>query len=68
MTDRAITLAMNKLEELSRDSFGRMDNNKAIDILNNSVMNGWQGLFPLQEQKKSKIEKRTSVIDEWRDA
>lgn len=52
MTERAIELAMKKLEELSALPFsGGMDNDLAIRILNQSVMNSWQGLFPLKEQK-----------------
>ncbi len=50
--DRAIELAIKKLEELSALPFSdSMDNDLAIQILNQSVMNSWQGLFPLKEQK-----------------
>jgi hypothetical protein len=48
MTDRAITLAQNKLEDLSGG-----DSSIAIEILNQSVLNGWQGLFPLKAESKS---------------
>ena len=52
MTDRAVELAIKKLEELSALPFSNsMDNDLAIRILNQSVMNSWQGLFPLKEQK-----------------
>jgi hypothetical protein len=44
MTDRAIELAINKLTELSNG-----DNNKAVKILERSIMNGWKGLFPLDD-------------------
>ena len=44
MTDRAIELAMNKLKTLSDN-----DNDKAIEIINQSIMNGWQGLFELKD-------------------
>lgn len=48
----AIELAIKKLEELSALPFsGGMDNDLAIQILNQSIMNSWQGLFPLKEQK-----------------
>lgn len=54
MTDRAIELAMKKMKELSTLPFSDgMDNDLAIRILNQSVMNSWQGLFPLKEQKTS---------------
>lgn len=47
-----IELAIKKLEELSALPFSKgMDNDLAIQILNQSVMNSWQGLFPLKEQK-----------------
>lgn len=51
MTDRAIELAIKKLQHLAVLPFSDlMDNKHAIQILNQSVMNGWQGLFPLKEQ------------------
>lgn len=54
MTERAVELAIKKLEELSALPFSdSMDNDLAIQILNQSIMNGWQGLFPLKEQKTS---------------
>jgi len=43
MTDRAIELAKNKLYKLSDDN-----NEKAIAILEQSVMNSWKGLFELK--------------------
>jgi len=58
MTDRAVELAIKKLEELSTLPFSdSMDNDLAIQILNQSVMNSWQGLFPLKEQKTSNTPK-----------
>lgn len=48
MTVRAIQLAMSKLEQLSGG-----DNDKAIRILNQSVMNSWKGLFELKGDKQS---------------
>lgn len=54
MTDRAITLAMNKLLDLATVPFSdRMDNDLAIKILEQSTMNCWQGLFPMKEDKQS---------------
>ena len=46
MTQRAIELAINKLNKLSG---GNSD--KAIQIINESIMNGWKGLFPLKEER-----------------
>lgn len=52
MTNRAVELAIKKLEELSALPFSDgMDNDMAIQILNQSIMNSWQGLFPLKEHK-----------------
>ena len=52
LTDRAVELAIKKLDDLSGG-----DNDKAIQIIEQSVMNSWQGLFPL------KFEKTTQGID-----
>jgi hypothetical protein len=46
MTDRAIALAIKKLDEMTHD------NDEKIEILNQSIMNGWAGLFPLKGDKK----------------
>lgn len=46
MTDRAITLAINKLNELSE---GNRDT--ALEILRQSVMNSWKGLYELKADK-----------------
>ena len=48
MTERAISLAINKLNDLSNG-----DNDKAIKILEQSIMNSWQGLFELKESPKN---------------
>lgn len=44
LTDRAIELAMKKLDELSNGN-----NDIAIKIIEQSIMNSWQGLFPLKD-------------------
>ena len=64
-TERAITLAMNKLDDLSGG-----DNDVAIQILEQSIMNSWQGLFPLKQpmNQDSKKQSSKSVYDEWRNA
>lgn len=48
MSDKAIELAMKKLNELSSGN-----NDTAIAILNQSIMNSWQGLFPLKQKNKT---------------
>ena len=45
MTDRAIKLMLNKLDELASN-----DDDK-IKILNQSIMNSWKGLFPLNNKE-----------------
>lgn len=53
-TERAIKLAISKLNDLARIPFSEsMDNDLAIKILNESIMNSWQGLFPLKGNGKS---------------
>ncbi len=64
MTDRAIELSVRKLEDLSKNAFGEMDEGMAIKILEQSIMNCWQGLFPLKEGQQT----RNNVYDEWRNA
>lgn len=50
MTDRAVTLAMNKLSNLAfQPSLNCMDNELAIKILEQSTMSGYLGLFPLKK-------------------
>lgn len=51
LTDRAAELAVKKLHELAAMPFGdEIDDELAVRILEQSVMNCWQGLFPLKEQ------------------
>lgn len=69
MTDRAITLAMNKLKELAAIPFSdSIDNDLAIKILEQSTMNCWQGLFPLKEERKTKSADSSDWVDKWRNA
>lgn len=58
MTDKAIDLAISKLMKLSNG-----DNDTAIEILNNSIVNGWKGLYPLKETKQET--KTTSIEKMW---
>lgn len=59
-TERAVKLAMDNLQKLSNG-----DNDVAIQIIEQSIMNSWQGLFPLKQEAKKQSK---SVFDEWRDA
>ena len=46
MTDRAVSLLINKLNDMSPSI------TEQIEILNQSIVNGWQGVFPLKDQKQ----------------
>ena len=59
MSDRAITLAINQLNKLSGG-----DNDRAIEIINQSILNGWQGLFELSN-KNSKNTQPQSLAEKW---
>ena len=56
MTDKAVQLAIKNLEKLSGG-----DNDKAIKILEQSVMNSWLGLFELKGDKQTP--QKTGGID-----
>ncbi|MGY5237622.1 hypothetical protein [Clostridium tertium] len=53
MTDRAMTILLNKLNKL-----GKSDNEK-IEILNQSIFNSWQGVFEL----KKRVIENSKTID-----
>lgn len=68
MTGRAVSLAMNKLQQLSEVPLSEeIDNNLAVKILEQSIMNSWQGIFPLKENG-AKEKQGSSILDEWRNA
>lgn len=46
MSDRAVTLMMNKLETLSHDKY------EQVQILNQSIMQGWTGVYELKGESK----------------
>ena len=63
MTERAVTLAMNKLKKLSEVPFAdSMDNDLAIQILEQSTMNCWQDLYPLKDNGNKRS---SSVGVDW---
>jgi len=47
MTDRAISLAVNTLTKLREEGY------EPGAVLDQSVMNSWQGLFPIQEDRRT---------------
>lgn len=62
MSDRAITLLLGKLNKMSNSV------QEQIEILNQSILNGWQGIFPLKNDsgsgKKSSFQGRNYDFDE----
>lgn len=48
MTDKAINLMLNKLDKLAASD------NKKIEILNQSIMNSWKGIFPIKNDNNEK--------------
>lgn len=57
MSDRAITLMMNKLESLSHDK------HEQVQILNQSIMQGWTGLYALKDDGKSRGQPRCAPVN-----
>ena len=49
MTDRAVELLIGKLDKLATRE------EEKIAILNQSIVNGWQGIFPLKEEDKPSL-------------
>ena len=66
MTDKAISLAMSKLKKLATVD-GYFDEQMAKDILDQSIMNSWKGLFPLTEDRRTGGSQNVSFIDVMRD-
>ena len=62
MSDRAITLLLGKLNKMSNSV------QEQIEILNQSILNGWQGIFPLKSDsgtgKKARFQGRNYDFDE----
>jgi len=47
MTDKAVELAIKKLEDLNLDGYDPKE------ILEQSILNSWQGLFPLKQEERN---------------
>ncbi|QNM06590.1 hypothetical protein [Qiania dongpingensis] len=64
MTDKAVELALKKLERLAPG-----DTDRQIRIIEQSIESGWSGLFPLSEERQSKRENGAFYDDmkEWVD-
>ncbi len=59
MTDRAITLLKNKLHTLATVD-GSFNRDRAIAILNQSVLNSWMSVYPLKENNATVKPKQNS--------
>lgn len=57
MTDKAKELLLSKLSKLAKTE------QEQIAILNQSIMNGWQGIFPLGGEKKQQSYNRPTAAD-----
>lgn len=54
MTDMAVERAISKLGKLASDPItGVMDNDLAIQIINRSILNNWQDLYPVKDRKET---------------
>ena len=42
-----------------------VDIGKAVEIINQSILNGWKGLFPLDRDKKARASPPKQEMDEW---
>lgn len=60
-TDRAITLAINKINDLAKRFDGTIDNEKAIKLIEQSILAGWTSIYPLKENTN----KATSGGIDW---
>lgn len=60
MTERAIQLAVKKLNSMSPDI------DEQVAIIEQSLVNGWQGLFPLKPEEKSKKQGEGQFYDDMK--
>ena len=59
LTARGLELIIKKLDKLSDKK------QEKIEILNNSIMNNWQGVFPLSDEQKKALTNANTKIDEY---
>ena len=62
LTDRALALTISELEKLAPG-----DDEKKIAILNQSIVRGWQGVFPLKDEHKQTSRFATPDYDAMED-
>jgi len=58
MTDAALKLTLKKLNKLTGLT---IDNETKIEILNQSIMNSWQGIFPLKQEQNTGYNKNVQA-------
>ena len=59
-TQRGEQSALHNLQKISGDDY-----KKAIQIINNSITHGWQGLFALKEQKTNRPKLNAQEAARW---
>lgn len=60
LTDRAIKLFLNRLDELTNDD------EEKIRIVQNSIMNGWKSFYPLKSDQNEQLNNKSSYnLDEY---
>ena len=68
MSERAIELAKNKLKSLAKIPFSDdIDIALAVQILDQSVFNSWQGLYPVK-QDAQRMNENKDILSEWRNS
>ena len=68
LTNKAVGLTKESLAKMAADENGKMDIEKAICILNQSVMNSWSGLYALKQPVQDRSRGQTShdlSEEEW---
>lgn len=56
LTTRGLELMIKKLYKLTTDI------DEQIEILNNSIMNNWQGIFPLKQESKTNKKEILTIL------
>lgn len=59
MTDEALRLMLKKLRSMSKNT------DTQVEIINQSIMNGWKGIFPIDRGKTSTQDNQTQMLVEW---
>ena len=61
MSLKALNMMLKKLNDLSGG-----DLKKSVAILEQSIMNGWKSVYPIDERKtQNRVADRVSMVDRW---